>query len=330
MKGVEGLVSCVTPVYNGENYLGGMLDSLLEQTYPNVELILVDDGSTDRTLELAEGYLARFAQKGYDCRIIHAPHQNASAALNRGLALVRGEYLIWPDSDDVLQPESIQKRVDFLREHPDYHCVRSLMYYFGGNAAQGKQAESVGSLEKEDLFFDLLEGRTFVCCGCYMLKTEDFFSIYPKRRIPEYEVGQNFQMLLPYLYRYRCPTIAEQLYGVYLRPDGHSRRVRTPEEERIRYKNFERLVDELAGICGITGILERRRILCWKLERRRKLAKQQGRRLQAAAATAELFLCGRSRLHRRLFPWLKRWSSRTMERSRRRSIGLSGKGQCYD
>lgn len=175
MKGVEGLVSCVTPVYNGENYLGGMLDSLLEQTYPNVELILVDDGSTDRTLELAEGYLARFAQKGYDCRIIHAPHQNASAALNRGLALVRGEYLIWPDSDDVLQPESIQKRVDFLREHPDYHCVRSLMYYFGGNAAQGKQAESVGSLEKEDLFFDLLEGRTFVCCGCYMLKTEDFF-----------------------------------------------------------------------------------------------------------------------------------------------------------
>ena len=143
-------------------------------------------------------------------------------------------------------------------------------------------------------------------------------------------MGQNFQMLLPYLYRYRCPTIAEQLYGVYLRPDGHSRRARTPEEERIRYKNFERLVDELAGICGITGIWERRRILCWKLERRRKLAKQQGRRLQAAAAAAELFLCGRSRLHRKLFPWLKRWSSRTMERSRRRSIGLSGKGQCYD
>ena len=324
MEGIEGLVSCVTPVYNGEKYLGRMLDSLLRQTYPDVEVILVDDGSEDRTLEVAEGYHTRFAQKGYDYRVIRAPHRNASAALNRGLALVRGEFLIWPDSDDILEPDSIRKRVDYLQTHPGCHCVRSLMYYVNEDGTEGKRSESLGSLEKEDLFFDLLEGRTFVCCGCYMLKTEKFFSIYPKRRIPEYEAGQNFQMLLPYMYRYRCPTISERLYGVCLCPEGHSRRARTPEEERVRHRDFERLVDELSAVCGIKSIFERRRILCWKLERRRVLARRQGRRLHEAAAAAGLFLCGRSRLHQKLFPWLKQWNRQALKHIRRRSMDLSG------
>ena len=205
----EGLVSIVTPVYNGEAHLERMLDSILNQAYPHMELILSDDGSTDGTVAVAESYRPKFAARGYRYRIVRGEHRNASAAINRGLPYVMGEYLVWPDSDDVLEPESIKKRVDFLREHAGYDCVRSLAYYF--DAASGeikeKKDEQQGDLAKEDLFWDILEGKTFVCCGCYMLRTERFFEIYRERKIPEYDVGQNFQMLLPYMYHHKCPTI---------------------------------------------------------------------------------------------------------------------------
>ena len=71
---VKGLVSCVTPVYNGEKYVGLMLDSILQQTYPSIEMILVDDGSEDRSLEIADSYKERFAKKGYDYHILHGQH----------------------------------------------------------------------------------------------------------------------------------------------------------------------------------------------------------------------------------------------------------------
>lgn len=294
----KGLVSCVTPVYNGEKYLGAMLDSVLAQSYPYVEMILVDDGSQDRTLFVAESYQKRFADKGYAYRVIHAPHKNASAAINYGLLHVTGEYLIWPDSDDILEKESIKRRVRFLEEHPQYCCVRSVMYYFNGAGVLCGNGENWGDLEKEALFWDILYSDTFICCGCYMLKTEPFFSIYPDRRIPEYPVGQNFQMLLPYLYRHNCPTIPEKLYGVRVRADSHSRRGMTQKEEEDRFYCFEKLVDEIAKICKIRSIREKKRLLCWKLRRRCRLAQKWGKRAEAKLWRGLLLVIGGIRIPR--------------------------------
>ena len=163
-----GKVSVVTPVYNGEFHLEKLLDSVLKQTYPDMEMILVDDGSSDKTIAVAEKYREKFAARGYGYRIVEAEHKNASAAINKGLPYVTGEYLIWPDSDDVLEPESVEKRVDFLKKHPEYHCVRSLSYYFNAETGEvsDKADEQKGDLNKKDLFWDILESKTFVCCGC--------------------------------------------------------------------------------------------------------------------------------------------------------------------
>lgn len=138
---IAGLVSVITPVYNGEAHLPKMLDSILSQTYPKMEMILVDDGSTDQTVQTAEQYREKFAAKGYGYRIIQAVHKNASAAINQGLPYVAGEYLIWPDSDDVLEPESVGKRVEFLKQYPQYQCVRSLSYYFDSETRKPREAE---------------------------------------------------------------------------------------------------------------------------------------------------------------------------------------------
>lgn len=289
---IEGKVSVVTPVFNGEFQISRMLDSILNQTYPNIELILVDDGSADETIRIAEEYRKKFAIRDYGYRIVQASHKSASAAINQGLPFVTGEYLIWPDSDDVLEPESVERRVGFLKQHPQYQCVRSLSYYFDSRTEEPRKAdEQTGDLEKEDLFWDILESKTFVCCGCYMVKSDRFFEIYPDRHIPEYPVGQNFQMLLPYMFRYPCPTIRERLYGVCVREGSHSRRVLTQTEEEQKYLDYEKLVDEIADICGIRGKESRRRIECWKARRRYQISIKYGRTRQALRALCRLFRC---------------------------------------
>lgn len=293
-----GMVSIVTPVYNGEAHLSGMLDSVLNQTYPKIEMILVDDGSEDGTVHMAEAYRGKFADRGYGYHIVRAEHKNASAAINKGLSYVSGEYLIWPDSDDYLETESVRRRVDFLRQHPQYECVRSLSYYF--DAVTGERSEKAdeqrGELSKTDLFWDILYSKTFVCCGCYMLKTKAFFEIYPDRHIPEYGVGQNFQMLLPFTYRYPCPTIEEELYGVAVREGSHSRTALSQAQEEKKYRDYEKLIDDIAKNCQISDRESRERILCWKAQRRYKIALKYGRKKAAVRALVWLHRCGGFRI----------------------------------
>lgn len=289
-----GRVSVVTPVYNGEAHLPGMLDSVLNQTYPEIEMILVDDGSGDDTVSVAEAYRGKFADRGYGYRIVRAEHKNASAAINKGLPYVSGEYLVWPDSDDYLEPESVKRRVEFLLQHPRYECVRSLSYYF--DAATGERREKAdeqrGDLSKTNLFWDILFFKTFVCCGCYMLKTKAFFEIYPDRHIPEYDVGQNFQMLLPFMYRHPCPTIEEELYGVAVRAGSHSRIALTQAREEKKYRDYEKLVDDIAKNCQISDRESRKRILCWKAQRRYRIALKYRRKKAAVRALVWLYRCG--------------------------------------
>ncbi len=298
---IKDKVSVVTPVYNGETYLSPMLDSILEQTYPYIEVILVDDGSTDKTIEVAESYRKNFENKGYEYRIVKAKHKCAAAAINQGLPFVTGEYLIWPDSDDRLEPESVEKRVLFLKEHPEYECVRSLSYYFDQATGEVTRAdEKTGDVEKEDLFWDILESKTFVCCGCYMLKTEPFFEIYPNNHIPEYQynVGQNFQMLLPFMYQHKCPTIPERLYGVCVRAGSHSRKKLTQKEEERKYRDYEKLIDEIAAICQIKDESSKKHIEHWKAKRAYGLALKYGTKRRIVESLYRLYKCGEVRSDR--------------------------------
>ncbi len=286
----KGKVSVIIPVYNSEKYLSRILDSILSQTWRQIELIVSDDGSSDETIQFAERYREKFHAKNYDYRIITAEHKNASAAISHALPYITGEFLIWPDSDDLLKNDSIQKRAEFLQTHPQYQCVRSLSRYVdettGGSApAQEKR----GDLDNERLFFPLLESKTFVCCGCYMLRTQAFFDIYPDRKIPEYDVGQNFQMLLPFMYFHPCATIQEELYIVYVRAGSHSHRILTQKEEEKKYADYEKMIDEIAAICEITDKKELRRINCWKQNRRYWLSKKYGQKLNACRALIYLY-----------------------------------------
>lgn len=271
----KGLVSVVTPVFNGEKYISRLLNSVLKQSWNSVEMIIVDDGSSDKTVEVVKGFKTEFDRRGYIFKIILSEHINASGAVAKGLTEVTGEYLIWPDGDDELAETSIEKRVQFLEKNEELMCVRSISKYVDfDNGLEVPREECLGDLSSHRLFWDILLGKTFVCCGCYMLRSEEFFRIYGTHELPVYNVGQNFQMLLPYMYFNECPTLEEELYIVYRRADSHSSRNLSETEERKKYNDYELLIDDIVEIIGIKDKEELRIIDVWKQRRRMYIARK--------------------------------------------------------
>ena len=123
MTGAAPRVSVVMPIYNGAAFLASSIDSVLAQTIPDFELILVDDGSTDGTAEIIRDYAAR------DARIVPVAKPNSGIAdtLNRGLAVARGEWVARLDSDDLMVPERLERQLAFMAANPD--AIAAGSYY---------------------------------------------------------------------------------------------------------------------------------------------------------------------------------------------------------
>lgn len=117
------LVSVVIPCFNQEKYLTESLESVFSQTYPRIEIIVIDDGSTDATSSIAASYGNRI------CLIVQS-NKGLSAARNVGLAACSGKYIQYLDGDDLIEPEKIALQVAFLEEHCDVGIVYSDVRYF--------------------------------------------------------------------------------------------------------------------------------------------------------------------------------------------------------
>ncbi len=103
------LVTIVIPVFNGEKYLQEAIDSALSQTYQNVEIIVVNDGSTDSTEEILKGYCSRV-------RYFRKDNGGVASALNFAIRQATGSYISWLSHDDLYVPEKIAEQVDLLRQ----------------------------------------------------------------------------------------------------------------------------------------------------------------------------------------------------------------------
>ena len=110
------LVSVILPVYNGEKYLKESIDSILASTYQNLEIILVDDGSADKSGSICDEY----AQKDKRIKVIHQENKGVVYARNCGLSLSHGTYISFIDADDFISPVFYEEMVSAMEtEHAD-------------------------------------------------------------------------------------------------------------------------------------------------------------------------------------------------------------------
>lgn len=144
------LVSIIVPVYNAEPYLTRCIQSILQQTYENIELILVNDGSTDRSLELCKA----FAAEDQRIVLIDKPNSGVSDSRNRGLSKARGKYVQFADSDDWLVPEATallvqraeQSKCEFVIA-PFYRVIERILLVNGHIKDDGKYSITEFAME---------------------------------------------------------------------------------------------------------------------------------------------------------------------------------------
>jgi glycosyltransferase involved in cell wall biosynthesis len=166
------LISCIVPVFNGERYLRECLDSILGQSYQALQVIVVDDGSIDRTAQIARSY-------GRRVLLLQQPNRGSAAAKNMGIRPAKGEYIGFLDADDVWHPEKLGLQMARLRERTEIdlcftrfenfwmpELAEEEQHYRNSSLSQPQGAWSIGTLltrrstfDKFALFDDGLRGN---------------------------------------------------------------------------------------------------------------------------------------------------------------------------
>jgi len=158
----QPLVSIIIPAYNSGKYLDETIRSVMQQTWPNKEIIIVDDGSADNSLEIAKQY------KSDQVKVFGQSNKGASGARNRGIKEAKGDYIQFLDADDLLAPDKIEKQLQAIGDDPNTMAYGALVRF--SNKAEIASKEAGGFLTEDysngrDLLFDLFGGNSATHTG---------------------------------------------------------------------------------------------------------------------------------------------------------------------
>lgn len=208
------LISVVMPVYNSEKFLNEAITSILNQTYPFFELIIVNDGSTDNSAKIISSY------KDSRIKVIkNAINKGLTKSLNRGFSAANGKYIARMDADDWSHPKRLEKQVTFMENNPDYGIVGSvficmyedrLPYCIGG----------VRLLEHEELHIALLMGNIFAHGEVMIRKSVlDAHKLNYNEKFNPYEDYELWTRLREVT---KFKVLPEVLYSYLINPEGMS------------------------------------------------------------------------------------------------------------
>lgn len=194
------LISVIVPVYNIEDYLGRCVNSILNQTYSNFELILVDDGSTDKSGEMCD----RFAAK--DTRVVSLHKENGGSSSARNLAISKavGEYFSFIDSDDYIEPDFLERLITPVTQARETGGNVPLIVQIGRNEIDedGRLLPDIcippaeeTYITAHDFFRELIMHRGD-CSFCTKITSADLFI---GRSFPEGKLNEDFHLLIDML-----------------------------------------------------------------------------------------------------------------------------------
>lgn len=149
-SGIPDLVSVVIPCYNGARFLAEAIDSISTQTYKQIEIIVVDDGSTDNSSEIAASYP--------QVKCIRQENQGIAGARNRGLQESKGSYLIFHDHDDRLLPHAVETHLNYLNTYPDCGFVFGYSLWLSGNEVSKPYSYKPKPFGETDYYLEILKG----------------------------------------------------------------------------------------------------------------------------------------------------------------------------
>ena len=164
---MKDLVSVIIPVYNVQEYLPACLDSVCGQTYENLEILLVDDGSTDQSGQICHDY----AQKDPRIRVLHKPNGGQSSARNMGIDMAKGSWLTFVDSDDLIAPDLVEALLGAIGDCDIAMCDRQK---FTQAPAPVAEAGAVKIYDKDQMLHKVYDAPKYIAIWGKLYRRELF------------------------------------------------------------------------------------------------------------------------------------------------------------
>lgn len=207
-------VSIIVPIYNAEKYLSICLDSILGQTYTNLEIILVNDGSSDGSSKV----LKQYAGKDNRIKIITQHNQGVSTARNNGIKACSGEWICFADADDILQPDYVEYLLSLAKDNDtDIALTTEMFSTFGGRQTLNDNVKVVSG---EQAAIDILYYHIPIGVYCKIFKRS--FLAQDVRFFPNVYIGEGFNFNVKTFLKTDRVTIGKRKIYCYRRDNSQS------------------------------------------------------------------------------------------------------------
>lgn len=236
-------VSVVIPCYNCEKYIGRCFEHLINQTYKNLEIILVNDESNDNSESIILEYKNKFEAENIEFKYIKQKNQGLGGAINTGIKYITGDYFMWQDPDDYYEYDAVESMLKHI-VNGNYDLIRGRSVHRDGENLNIILKETFSKYPNETNIFNFYFYSTddYQYGGIFMFKTSYFDKVVLNREIYPSRAGQNWQLILPMAYKGVCGYLDKVVHNYIVYSNSMSHSIEGFQKEYKSYKDHEQIL----------------------------------------------------------------------------------------